>query len=251
MTGPIIRVDGLTKQFGGIVAVDHVSFDIPKGRHTGIIGPNGSGKTTLFNLITGFYPVTSGKVFFLDTEITNYPIHKRTKLGLGRTFQLVSVFDSLKVWENMVLGIAKANGNFSNVLKFYLSSRSSASLKEKCMEHLRIVGLYEKSEYYTSNLSYGDKRLLEIAVSLALDPFVIMLDEPFAGLSDYEIGIVSDILLNIREKNTLIIIEHKLTKLINLIDHLIVLNEGQLICQGTPSTVLNDEQVRACYWGNK
>lgn len=251
MADCLLETRELTKRFDGLVAVDRVSISVYRGQHFGIIGPNGSGKTTLFNLITGFLSPTSGSVFFEGREITGLPVYERVRLGIGRTFQLVSVFDSLTVFENVVISILRLMNTRSMFSGVFFQSTSNRNVVERSKEILEEIGLYSKAEAEVRELSYGEKRMLEIALVLAQNPRILLLDEPFAGLSDYEIRKVSELIEKIKSASTLVVIEHKISKLIGIVDRLAVLNEGSLICEGEPQKVLSDENVRACYWGKE
>jgi branched-chain amino acid transport system ATP-binding protein len=245
----ILSAEGLSKHFGGLIAVNKVNFSIKKDEVTGIIGPNGSGKTTLFNLLSGFFPPTEGRIAFLGDDITHIPPHERVMKGMVRTFQLVSVFNSMTVWENLVLSSIRFRGKHTTTRKFFFSSTKNEEIWENCVKALKLVGLESKVMSLTSELSYGSKRLLEIGIALSLNPKLLLLDEPLSGLGDGEISEVLDLLHRIKKDLTLVIIEHKLSKIVNLVDRLCVMNEGNFICEGEPDHVLCDPSVRECYWG--
>lgn len=245
----ILASEGLSKHFGGLIAVNKVNFSIKKDEVTGIIGPNGSGKTTLFNLLSGFFPPTAGRILFFGEDITHVPPYQRVMKGMVRTFQLVSVFNSMTVWENMVLSSIRFKEKYTSPRKFFFSSTKNEEIQENCLEALKLVWLENKTMTLTSELSYGLKRRLEIGIALSLNPKLLLLDEPFAGLSDIEISEILDLLHRIKKNFTLVIIEHKLSKIVNLVDRLCVMNEGNFICEGDPNTVLGDPSVKECYWG--
>jgi branched-chain amino acid transport system ATP-binding protein len=247
----ILAAEGLSKHFGGLIAVNKVNFSIKKDEVTGIIGPNGSGKTTLFNLLSGFFPPTEGRITFLGDDITHVPPHERVMKGMVRTFQLVSVFNSMTVWENLVLSGIRFMEKQTSPRKFLFSSTKNEEILKKCLESLKLVGLESKAQTLTSELSYGSKRMLEIGIALSLNPKLLLLDEPLSGLSDVEISEVLDLLNRIKKNLTLVIIEHKLSKIVNLVDRLCVMNEGSFICEGEPNHVLCDPSVRECYWGKE
>jgi branched-chain amino acid transport system ATP-binding protein len=245
----LLSTTGLTKRFGGLTAVNEVDYLITEGQAAGVIGPNGSGKTTLFNLLSGYFPPSAGRITFLGREITEMLPHQRVALGIARTFQLVSVFSHLSVWENLVLPFVCFDGKRRSARRFYMQSQREKSLATDCFQALETVGLAAKAESPTVELSYGDKRMLEIAMALALKPKLLLLDEPLAGLSDHEIAQVFEMIASLKEQFTLVMIEHKISKIVGLIEHLCVMNEGSLICSGEPETVLADPKVRECYWG--
>lgn len=245
----ILAAEGLSKHFGGLIAVNKVKFSIKKDEVTGIIGPNGSGKTTLFNLLSGFFPPAEGRITFLGEDITHIPPHERVMKGMVRTFQLVSVFNSMTVWENLVLSSIRFAAKHTSPRKFFFSSTKNEEILKNCLEALKLVGLQSKARTLTSELSYGSKRMLEIGIALSLNPKLLLLDEPLSGLSDGEISEVFGLLQQIKKNLTLVIIEHKVSKIVNLVDRLCVMNEGNFICEGEPDNVLCDPSVRECYWG--
>jgi branched-chain amino acid transport system ATP-binding protein len=245
----ILIAEGLSKHFGGLIAVNKVKFSIKKDEVTGIIGPNGSGKTTLFNLLSGFFPPTEGRITFLGDEITHIPPHERVMKGMVRTFQLVSVFNSMTVWENLVLSSIRFKKRDTSPRKFFFSSAKNEDILENCLGAMKLVGIQSKARTLTSELSYGSKRMLEIGIALSLNPKLLLLDEPLSGLGDVEISEVIDLLQRIKKDLTLVIIEHKVSKIVNLVDRLCVMNEGNFICEGNPDHVLCDSSVRECYWG--
>lgn len=247
----VLTAEGLSKHFGGLIAVNEVDFHIKKDETTGIIGPNGSGKTTFFNLLSGFFPPTAGRVVFFGEDITHMPPNKRVMKGMVRTFQLVSVFNSMTVWENLVLSSIRFKREKTTPWRFLLSPARHETIRDNCLDALKIVGLGTKALIPPSELSYGVKRMLEIGITLSLNPKLLLLDEPLSGLSDLEISEVLQILERIKQDLTLVIIEHKLSKIVKLVDRLCVMNEGNFICEGEPEQVLNDSTVRECYWGKE
>ena len=247
----LIATQGLTKRFGGLTAVNQVNFAVQEGQVAGVIGPNGSGKTTLFNLLSGFFPPTEGTIAFHGQGITTMPPYQRVALGISRTFQLVSVFSSLAVWENLVLSTLRFKDHAATGARFYFRRSREKAVTADCLDALTLVGLEEKASLPTSQLSYGDKRKLEIAIALSLKPTLLLLDEPLAGLSDHEIGEVIALIHRVRKGFTMVIIEHKISKIVDLVERLSVMNEGRLIADGLPDQVLKDPAVRECYWGKE
>ncbi len=247
----LIATQGLTKNFGGLIAVNQVDFHIKKGQATGLIGPNGSGKTTLFNLLSGYFPPTEGSITFEGQDLSRTPPHRRVGMGMARTFQLVSVFDSLSVWENLILSNLTFKKRERSVVNFYLKSTRRPAVLNDCAQTLAVVGLEAKAGSVTAELSYGDKRMLEVAIALSLKPKLLLLDEPLSGLSDHEIGEVIEVLHRGKQELTLVIIEHKISKIVDLVERLSVMNDGYIICEGDPEDVLSDSAVRECYWGKE
>ena len=245
----ILKAEGLSKYFGGLIAVNKVNFHISQNETVGIIGPNGSGKTTFFNLVSGLFPPTEGRIIFFGNDITDTPPNQRVLKGMARTFQLVSVFNSMSVWENLVLSGIRFQKEHTSHWKFLLSPANNEAIRRNCLEAMQLVGLESKALILTSELSYGFKRMLEIGIALSLNPKLLLLDEPLSGLSDMEIAEVLDVLQRVKKNLTLVIIEHKLSKIVNLVDRLCVMNEGNFICEGKPDQVLSEPAVRECYWG--
>jgi len=245
----VLQAEGLSKHFGGLVAVNRVHFQVHPNESVGIIGPNGSGKTTFFNLLSGLFPPTQGRIHFFGKDITDFPPNQRVLQGMVRTFQLVSVFNSLSVWENLVLSSLRFHPQGLSEWGFLFSAASQENIRKNCLEAMRGVGLEKDWQTVTSELSYGSKRMLEIGIAVSLKPKLLLLDEPLSGLSDVEIVEVLEILNRIKKNLTLIIIEHKLSRIVNLVDRLCVMNEGSFICEGEPERVLSDQKVRECYWG--
>ncbi|MBI5484587.1 MAG: ATP-binding cassette domain-containing protein, partial [Deltaproteobacteria bacterium] len=180
----IIETKGVTIKFNELVAVNNVDFSMKEGEAVGIIGPNGAGKTTFFNLLTGMFPPNCGTIFYDGKDVTGIPPHRRVMLGMARTFQLVSVFDSLTVLDNLILSVVRFREKQESQSGFFFADAHHSSLVETCKEALTTMGIEEKAGLMTSELSYGDKRKLEIAVALSLKPRLLLLDEPFAGLGD-------------------------------------------------------------------
>ncbi len=251
MSEHILATQGVSKAFDGLVATNNVTYGLFPGETAGIIGPNGAGKSTFFNLLTGYYPPDTGQVFYHGREITKLPAWDRVNLGLVRTFQLVSVFDTMTVLENMMLARMRQGGSYASKGRFFFGRARRKGLDDECFKALATMGLEGKAGTRTSDLSYGEKRELEIAIALSLNPQVLLLDEPFAGLSLVEIGNISEVIKKLKGKFTIAIVEHKISKLMDLVDRLSVINEGALVCSGEPREVICDPLVRECYWGKE
>ncbi len=239
------------KRFGDFAAVTDVSYRLELGEAAGIIGPNGAGKSTLFNLLTGLHRPTSGAVMLEGRDVTATRADQRVGLGLVRTFQLVSVFESLPAIDNLVLSVLHARDPRPGALSFLLGHARSTQTQRDALAALERVGLADRAPTPVSALSYGDKRKLEIAMALSLKPRVLLLDEPLAGLSDGEILEVLALVRGLRGSLSLVIIEHKISHVLDLVSRLSVMHEGRLIADGPPDAILADPVVRKVYWGDE
>jgi len=245
---PIIETKDLTIRFGGHVAVDHVNLQIPSFTFKSIIGPNGAGKTTFFNMISGQYRPTEGKVFFKGEDITPLSPAIRTQLGIGRSFQLTNVFLSLTVLENVRLAIQSQKDIGFNFWKNYLHF---SELEDRAYEILKMVLLDTKWNVPASGLTHGEQRKLEIAILIALGTEVLLLDEPTAGMALEEVPSILELLKQIknRRNKTILLVEHKMDVLMALSDSIAVLHEGKLIADDTPETISKNKEVQEAYFG--
>jgi branched-chain amino acid transport system ATP-binding protein len=249
MTQPsIVETKDLTIRFGGHVAVDHVNVQIFPFTFKSIIGPNGAGKTTFFNMISGQYRPTEGRVFFKGEDITPLSPALRTQLGIGRSFQLTNVFLSLTVLENVRLAIQSQKNIGFNFWKNYLHF---SELEDRAYEILNMVLLDTKWSVPASSLTHGEQRKLEIAILLALEPEVLLLDEPTAGMALEEVPSILDLLKQIknRKDKTILLVEHKMDVLMALSDSIAVLHEGKLIADDTPEAISKNKKVQEAYFG--
>lgn len=244
----VISTKGVKKQFDGLVAVNNVDFAMRERETVGIIGPNGAGKSTFFNLLTGLYFPDSGNINYYGREITKMPPYKRVDLGIIRTFQLVSVFDTLTVMENMMLGRVRFDRIYGKS-RFFLKSLLKSKEIDTCMIALEKIGIANQANVKVSDLPYGKKRELEIAIALSMEPKLLLLDEPLAGMSTVEIVEIMDIIKGLKSKLTIALVEHKISRILDLVDTLYVMHEGQIICSGEPNAVICDLTVKECYFG--
>lgn len=246
MTAPL-RLDSVTKAFGGLVAVSDVSLDVQEGERSVILGPNGAGKTTLFHCITGTLPITSGKITIFGTDVSRMSPNARTRLGVGRTFQITNLFDELTLLENVVLAI---HGRFRGGRTLFSSWSSERDVVEQAHNELGRVGLDRKAELEVHELSYGERRQLELALALVGGPRLLLLDEPCAGLSQVERQAFTDLIRAIPANVTTVVVEHDMDVAFAIADRLIVMNQGSLICDGTPEEVRNTPAVQEVYLGD-
>ncbi len=237
----LLRVEGVTRRFGGLIAVSNVSFGILPGTSTGILGPNGAGKTTLFNLLSGFIPVNAGQIWFDGHNITGLQPHQIANAGLARTFQLPRPFTGMNVLENVLVGCLGARAQ----------RMLSGSAEAEAGRLLERVGLAERRDDDVSLLSYGDLRRLDIARALATHPRLLLLDEPLAGLGAAEIAPIANLLRDLRSSHELavVIIEHKVREFMRIVDHVIALDFGCVIAEGTPAEIVRNERVLKAYFG--
>ncbi len=247
-SSPLLETRDVTMVFDGFTAVNAVDYRLDPGEVTGIIGPNGAGKSTFFNLLTGLYLPTRGQVRFRGRDISKLPPSRRVGLGLARTFQLASVITSLTALQNVLLSTCRPHQR--RIDRFYLGSPADEAV-ERALEAVRKVGLEDRADRPVAELSYGDRRKIEIAMALALNPSVLLLDEPFAGLSEAEIGELLQLLQGLKGRFALVVIEHKISRLLSLVERLSVMHEGRLIADGQPEEVLRDPFVQQVYWNRE
>ena len=244
----LLRVQDVSRHFGSLVAVDHVSMTVEPGELRAVIGPNGAGKTTFFNMISGFFPPTSGSIVFDGADITAWPAHKRVGAGMARTFQITEIFPELSVRENLRIPVEVAAGMR---LRPWLSRAADAKIRERLDELLKMGGLAEKADRLVGELSHGDQRATEIMMSLALKPRLLLLDEPTAGMGDQETYDVTRLIRRLHRdtKLTIVLIEHDMRVVFHLADRIMVLAEGALLAEGTADEIAKDERVQAAYLG--
>ena len=244
----IMKTVGVTKTFGDFVAIDNINLSIYKNETIGMIGPNGAGKTTFAHLITGYFPPEEGKIFFEGENITGKSPESIVSMGIVRTFQLVRVFDNLRVHENVALSYYRKKHGKSFPRNIFTSKLNRPEIREKVDEILSVFHLERLANEYAGNMSLGSKKKLEIAMAFITDPKVLTLDEPFAGLSDREIDEIIIIIKPHGKTKTIFLIEHKISKLLDLVDRLVVLHEGKIVASGKPEETLQDPEVRRVYW---
>ncbi len=250
----MLKVDKVTKQFGGVVAIKDVSFHVKPLEIFGLIGPNGAGKTTLFNIITGVIKPTSGHVYFKDEEITGLTPIEIVKRGIARTFQNIRLFSSLSVLENVLIGFHNHyNYNFFEAMfRFPRFFKEEKIYKEKAYEILEFLKIEEYANSPAKALSYGNQRKVEIARALATEPDLLLLDEPAAGMNPKETEELADTIFSLREEmeKTILFIEHDMKFVQKIADRVMVLDYGKTIFEGKPKDMMKDEKVIKAYLGD-
>jgi len=239
--------------FGGLTALEDVSFSVKEGSITGIIGPNGAGKTTLFNIVTGLYAQTAGEVYLNETNISFLNTERLAKLGLVRTFQNVELFGQMTVLENVMVGLhtRSRSGIFSCAFKLPGHLKEEKFIKEKSMEWLKFTGLADLAYMKAGNLSFGKGRLLEISRALAVQPRVILMDEPAAGLNTRETDELALLIHKIKDAGiTVTLVEHDMDLVMDICDSVVVLNLGKKLAEGTPRQIQENPEVIAAYLGD-
>jgi branched-chain amino acid transport system ATP-binding protein len=247
---PILEINNVTKKFGGLMALDDVSFQVDEGEIRGLIGPNGAGKSTMFKNIAGFYAPTSGSIVYRGSNIAGKQPHTIAELGIVRTFQETTLFQELSVFENALVGthIKSRSNVFSAVLGLDRLKQQEAS--DKVMEVLNFMGLIERKDQLASELPLGSQRALALAIALVSEPKLMLMDEPFAGMNAEETNHMMDLTRKVRESGiTIVLVEHDMKAVMGLCNYLTVLNFGKLLAEGTPDEIRNNDRVIEAYLG--
>jgi len=244
----VLTARGLRRDFGGFTAVKNVDLDVHHARVHALIGPNGAGKTTVFNLLTKFLQPTDGTITLLGTDITQTPPDRVARMGLVRSFQISAVFPYLTVLDNVRVALQRPN---NLATQFWMPMSSLNRLNARADELISMVGLEKWRNGIAADLSYGRKRALEIATTLALDPKVLLLDEPMAGMGQEDVGVIASLITDLAKDRAILMVEHNLNVVANICHHVTVLQRGEILAEGDYATVSQNEQVRVAYMGTE
>lgn len=242
---PILRTEGVTKRFGRFTALEDISVAFSSDGLTSIIGPNGAGKSTYFNILSGTFPPSAGRVFFEDQEITHLPQHRFAHTGIAKSFQITNLFPDLSALENVRVAVQALHSR----LNIWTARERYGELVDKAEGLLELVGLADRKDARVNALAHGEQRSLEIAVALACEPRLLLLDEPTAGMSPEEARGMMELIQRLNEDRTVILVEHRMKLVMGISSRIIVLHHGELLAEGTPEDIRGHEEVRRVYLG--
>ena len=244
----MLQIENIGKNFGGVKAVDDLSFNIDKGEIVGLIGPNGSGKSTTINLICGVFPADSGNICLDNLNVSGLPTHERVTSGISRTFQNIRLFKDLSVWQNVWVALQHDSNQSAGWMQEWFGN--SKFQKEKIKEILGFSGLGNRFNDLAGNLSFGEQRRLELARAIASKPKLILLDEPAAGMNSDEVADLRQRILDLKKLGlTVLLVEHVMDLVMNVVDRIVVLNFGKKIAEGSPDSIQNNDDVQKAYLG--
>lgn len=242
----ILSVAGLTQRFGGVTVIDNVDFEMKTREIRSLIGPNGAGKTTFFNCVTGMLRPIAGRVTFKSADVTHWSPGRRLRAGMARTFQITNIFPGLGVRENVAIAVRSKRGKSFDMIRKADTRGETAS---KVEEVLSLVGIENLVDRRADELSHGDQRALEIAIALALDPDLLFLDEPTAGMARDETGRISDLVQRLSERMSILLVEHDISMVLSISDRITVMAEGRILAEGSPDEISENPDVEAAYLG--
>ncbi len=243
---PVLEVRNLCKRFGGVVATDNVNLDVHKGEVHALIGPNGAGKTTLISQLSGLLKPDSGHIYFQGKDLTGKPAHRFARAGLARSFQITSLFSDMTLLQNVALAVQAHDGHS---FRFWRDATTDTRLLEPAMQHLNTVSLGASAHKQVSQVSHGERRQLEVAMALATQPSLLLLDEPMAGMGPEETQLMISVLHQLRSDKTILLIEHDMDAVFALADRISVLVYGKIIITGSREAIQSNREVRAAYLG--
>ena len=248
MSDMVLRASGLSRYFGGLKAIENVSLTCRMGEVHAVIGPNGAGKTTLINLLSGDLLPSGGQILFHDRDITNLTAHRVSRLGIGRSYQRTNIFPELTCWQNCWLA---GQSRESSSLRFFRPANTARAVRDRVEKALKAVGLEVETDAQASSMSYGEQRQLEIAMLLAMEPEVLLLDEPLAGMGKDESEKVVGLIERLAEKHSVVLIEHDMEAVFAVADILTVMVNGSILESGTPGSIRRSSRVREAYLGDE
>ena len=252
MRDVLLSCEGLTKRFGGLAAVNEVTLDWARDEIHAVIGPNGAGKSTLSNLLAGDLPSTTGRIMLAGQDVTSWPAERRSHLGLGRSFQKTNIFQPLSVWENIRLAAqSRQQRSPAHPLAWLVRAESEASVRERAERAMALAQLPHRRDAVAAAMSHGEQRQLEIAMCLATEPEVLLLDEPLAGMGVAEAERMVELLLTLKPHHAMLLVEHDMDAVFTLADRLSVMVNGVVIASGTPDEIRHDPTVQAAYLGEE
>ena len=241
----VLRTERLTRAYGSLIAVDRVDVTVHKGELRSIIGPNGAGKTTFFRLISGETTPTSGRIFFQDQDITGLPQHRVARLGIAKSYQITNIFPHLSILEN----VRVAAQGYARSFDFWSRAEALTSTRDRALAILQEIGLAKKSDMLAAHLSHGETRHLEVAIALASEPILLLLDEPTAGMSPEETDETMVLIRTLAAGRTVVLVEHKMKLVMGISDRITVLHQGQVLAEGTPDEIRGNPLVQQTYLG--
>lgn len=240
----LFKINGLSKRFGALAAINNVSVDIEHGGIMSIIGPNGAGKTTFFNLLTGFIKPNAGRVLYKDKDVTGLKPYQIIKHGISRSFQVVSLFEEMTVLDNVIVG-AQRNLGFMN--RLFAPYDRQAVVRDKAMEILERVGMAHMADLPAASIPHGDRKILDLSMSLTTSPETLLFDEPMAGLSKAERLRITGVIKNLSQTHKVILVEHDMDLVFSISEVILVLHHGEVLAYGEPKTIAENEEVQAAY----